>query len=217
MRRLCAVIVFILISAGAQAYAQAPCGGRTVTATVQVLTSDGGVSYDHTKSAQELTAMGGESLGGSLTRGLRDLRLSSDIKVRTRGTQSPSGGLCLEPVEIIATISMSTTVYIDSDYGEGTCQYTAVMNHEMTHVAIDRNTYNRWYQTISDALAAAAASRAFPHWARDDSQGRDDVIGYFNSTLVNTLDLMGRERDTKNGQIDSPESYAAVQAQCPNW
>ena len=98
----------------------------------------------------------GQPLG--ITVGAASARYQTGIRYSKR----QHGGYCVWLSEANVTVGFDNlTVYIDRKYAKGSCEYDAILDHEMTHVKINRGTVKAYLPRIRKAVAKAI--RAKPH------------------------------------------------------
>lgn len=110
-------------------------------------------------------------------------------------------------------------VYITSQYPAGSCPYTAILNHENQHVAINTRTLEKYRVLMTRALKSAKTipTRAHPLNVLSEKNG-GDIISARISRIVNPLlAKFKNEIQRENGKIDTMENYRRVQAQCRDW
>jgi hypothetical protein len=175
------------------------------------------VRYDLTKDTQAITAMGGETMRGAIGRGMtRDsfrARFTVDFIV-----EHVPGGVCMVPAAVKGEAGFDDmTVYLASDYPEGSCQYRAVKEHEDTHVRINMGALDAAFPRMRAALLAAAQGAAFPLFAPDRDAGKAMGTGQIDAALIREADGFRRAREAGHHMLDSPASYQRTEGECTSW
>ena len=144
--------------------------------------------------------------------------ISARYRTATRHRKHQHGGYCvwLSSAEISVGFE-ALTVYLDRVYEEGSCEYAAILAHEMTHVRLNRETVEKYLpqlrREISNALRAKPSIRVLGV----KRQARDAYLLYLKRRIARTLRAMEAQRQRKNDRIDTPESYQAIRDKCGNW
>jgi hypothetical protein len=140
-----------------------------------------------------------------------------DIHVDTTYTfiavPAKNGQLCLWPKHIQVRIETSSVVSVTKDVGRNSCEWHAVLEHEMRHVEADRMTAWRSGFLIRDRMREAAT--AFGPFDRADlPQAKSKLIGSLEATLKGAADQMYVARDRAQDAVDTEEEYARVASRC---
>lgn len=144
--------------------------------------------------------------------------ISARYRTAIRYRKQQHGGYCvwLSSAEVSVGFE-ALTVYLDRAYEEGSCEYAAILAHEMTHVRLNRETVEKYLpqlrRVISNALRAKPSIRVLGV----KRQARDAYLLYLKRRLARTLRVMEAQRRRKNDRIDTPESYRAIRDKCENW
>lgn len=150
----------------------------------------------------DATTSGGRWVVNGLTKSVRQ------VSYQIAGV---SGNGCYAPtrVEIVLGVGDPVEVLIADRYAPGTCQYQAVLEHEMQHVDILRRGRQIYGERYRAMVMGAALQGPFPDERSAQSRiaGMIDVVG----------DEMTRALYQANASIDTAESYLANQARCPSW
>ncbi len=157
-----------------------------------------------------------------LTRG-RPLGLTvGPISARTRTAirykKHQHGGYCVWLSRAEVSVGFETlTVYLDRAYQEGSCEYAAILAHEMTHVRLDREAVEKYLPQLRRAISKAVRAKPSIRVLGVKRQARDAYLLYLRRRLEPTLRAMEAERQRENARIDTPESYRAIGDKCVNW
>lgn len=146
---------------------------------------------------------------------LTDFRYS--IKTSARLVPLSGGGYCAHPVSYDLTIGFSDfLVHIDRQYRRGSCEFAAIRDHEIAHVALYRSYLSRYLPLIKrQALAAAAAVR--PVAVDDPDSGAKYLQNQMQRRIGPLIKKLNAESDASNARIDTAKSYRSVQMLCDNW
>lgn len=145
---------------------------------------------------------GGRWVVNGLTRSTRQ------VSYRVQGLM---GGGCFAPVriEIMLGVADPVEVLISDKYAPGTCQYQAILEHEMQHVDILRRGRQIYAERYRSMLGTGAVQGPYP----DEASAQSRIAGLVD--VVN--DEMTRALAQANASIDTAQSYLANQARCPSW
>ncbi|HIJ64197.1 MAG TPA: hypothetical protein HPQ04_16015 [Rhodospirillaceae bacterium] len=125
------------------------------------------------------------------------------------------GGTCVWVEEVSARLGGNETdVYVASNYHVGSCEYNVVLEHENTHVAINREVLKAFAPRIGAGLREAL--RGFPVVVAEAGEaGR--VPGLLSASVNQVYQSMIGELRRRNQALDSPENYRRTQMRCHNW
>ena len=179
--------------------------------TVELLTN---------RSEQEIGRLAGTGAAtvGDHQRHLGLTTAQFGLSLRAEYASRTAGGVtCIYPTRITVEIGYtSVTIYVARQYRRGSCQYDAIMEHENEHVRINRDTLAEHLALIeADLLDAARAG--FPLQSASVERATDYGMDLLTTELRQGVDRMIADREAQHAQLDSPESYARTQAECPTW
>lgn len=219
MPALCAVVMFVVIMnhATAEAASCAPPDGISYTLALDVV--EGSVSYDFTRSREELQGMGtGISSGRNrFISGLTSAKISYNLGGNFMTIREPSGAVCIWPNGVKARIGYdATTIYVDNRYIRGSCENSAVLEHEYEHLRINRETLARYAPVIRVNLQAVI-NRIFPIMAGSEKEAQAQAFKVLSDALTSNITAMEQERDRLHAVLDSPAGYERVRKQCGLW
>jgi hypothetical protein len=144
-----------------------------------------------------------------------DLGTSYDTKFYYRKAQS--GGHCVALAEAKFSVGYDDiTVYISSEYAEGTCEYNSILAHEQEHVRIDREILKAYEGKFKDALRRLLRGKK-AIFAHHKGEARSAYVLELRRQLDGVVTEMAVARNLKNGAIDTQDSYRRLSAQCDNW
>ncbi|KAF0138525.1 MAG: hypothetical protein FD153_1261 [Rhodospirillaceae bacterium] len=189
---------------------------------VDLYIDEGPIRFDHDVTQAQIEALYREE--GSLTHGvlghpvgLTRMGVKFDIRTELRPLRLPTGLYCLWLVRVDALLRYADTViYIDRRFEPGSCQYETVLDHEYTHIAINREMLRLHAPRIRMALAEAVR-RINPVVVEDLFRDRDQPIALLQAAVEAELNAFNQARDQANSTIDTPDNYRRTQALCSNW
>ncbi|RAU22650.1 hypothetical protein CU669_08210 [Paramagnetospirillum kuznetsovii] len=108
-------------------------------------------------------------------------------------------------------------VHIASEYPPGGCNYAKIRQHEDEHVAIARETFQRWAPRLQAALGEAASRERPMLGTTDPNQMKRDINERLLRALQPTVDGYKAELKSRNAAIDTTANYRLVMSRCPGW
>lgn len=217
---LVTLLLALLLPGDAQAQ---PCPRLKQAPKVTVKAAPGELQLDRTLDDQGLKSLvqklehnmhltRGQPLG--LTIGPLGARYRTGIRTAKR----QHGGYCVWLTRAEVTVGYETLqVFVDQKYEKGSCEYDAIMEHEMQHVAINRETLKAYMPRFRDTVVKAARYKPSMHILGVPRQAKDAYLLYLKRRLDPILRALEAERRRKNANIDTPESYQDIQSRCENW
>lgn len=175
---------------------------------------------DDTKTYAQLKAM---NVNDALTHdlkfaeavGINAATISVDSEIRTKSSGPEGGPICVWPSVISIKLSTAPSIYVDASHG--TCRRNVAMEHEMEHVAIDRNLIDRYvpiFRSRITAMADAIGGTSAPSYDVLPMV-RERIEEKINAMLSVTYDSMATERTLAHREHDSPDEYRRVSNACP--
>jgi len=139
-----------------------------------------------------------------------------NLQMRSTTVQLSKDRYCLWPTEVTGQLgNRSMDVYVAANYVTGTCEYKVVLDHENTHVSINRSVIKAYGPRIEAQLRLAVKSTLFPMVVNTaDSQ---QALKTLSAAVQGLLSQMENELRQRNGAIDTPEAYRRTAALCHNW
>ena len=213
--------VWALAGGGGPAHG-ADCAPPESPPTLLVTVDDAEPRLDHTLGRDELgdLARGSrDALHATQVRplGLTSARLKIAIRTTNRALERPDGITCVWPDSATVEIGFDElTVYVARDYRPGSCAYAQTLDHEMTHVAINRRAVQAVVPRLERALAGAIRDAPVLQ-VRDADEARSAYTNLIDRRLSPILDDMEAQRRRDNAAIDTPDSYRAMSRRCDDW
>jgi hypothetical protein len=146
--------------------------------------------------------------------GLTDASISVDSEIRTTASGSANGPSCIWPSVISVKLSTAPTIYIDASHGN--CRKNVALEHEMGHVAIDRQVIERYIPIIRShvsILAEAIGSVSVPS-SDGLATARERIEDKVNALLSVIDDSLIADRAEAAHAHDTPEEYRRVSVAC---
>jgi len=207
------VLVSNLLPAAAQT-----CAGEPTD--IRIVEKIDPPSTDFTKSEGELERMrlaGGIASDFPFTRvaGLTVASIAVDSEIRIANTRSSTGQVCAWPSVVTITLSTHPTVYVSSQHGA--CHVRAATEHEMQHVAIDREMVERYVGIFRRRIGRMvdAIGIVGPAPEANLSSVRHRIEEKINAVIAITSDELTEERVARQHGLDSPTEYHRLAEACP--
>jgi hypothetical protein len=110
----------------------------------------------------------------------------------------------------------SMLVNVASDYRPGSCEYTAIIDHENKHVAIYRRNMDIYSRQIKAELERAVAR--FGVVTASSQQGvLDQYVKEAGRIITPLMNELHDQAERDHARLDSPESYRYSQGLCKGW
>lgn len=189
---------------------------------IQILPKTAPIRYDFSKTTQQLTAQGSNTVNpyaasvDSSTGGLRadQPEMKSNIRMGTRTYPDLKVG-CLWYDSVIVNINMNPVIYIAQEYQQDPCK-AAIMEHELKHVAVDREVMGRYAQEVGKAVQDAVnqAGAMGPFNVNEMNAYQDSYISHVQSAINSQELLLTKQMRQRQGQVDTREEYDRVSKIC---
>ena len=182
----------------------------------------GPLVFDTSHSRQQLRQLKGARGDSSISNGwiptgwtLTELKLA--MNVRVDATPDGQGRFCSSLFSVKAKLGYDKlTVFVAREYGRGSCQYLSVIKHEQQHVAIFRDTLDRFMPRF-EARLRRAAERHTPVRTRTPKQGAARLKRSLDRQLQPLFREINKTLDRANSRIDTKANYEREQTNCPTW
>lgn len=182
---------------------------------------------DNTKSIKDLNLykpmLNAAPLGrgaGTHIEGLTNGRIGMDANYEFSSETWPAlSQSCLYISKVTVTITLDPKIYVAREYAPGTCQYKAVLEHEMKHFRVDRDVVNKYSNVILQELNNTLKRVGYKQgpFPAAQSPSYQQSMGRLIATTVTELsDIMNQERQKKQAGVDTVEEYRRVDALCPD-
>lgn len=195
--------------------------GRSVAVGLE--RRDGEVVLDNRRSREDLRAMQTQSgkagaFGAGWTPvGLTLTELKYGMRVKVEAFPASGGGYCARLTEVAADIGFDRmNVFIADRFRPGTCAYTSISEHEMTHVAVFRQTLDVYHPRMQRRLERAANNLGAVRAASAEAAA-SALQKALRAAVDPLFSEMNRTMDRNNAQLDTPQRYRAEQSRCPEW
>ena len=215
------ILAAIVLAASIRPSLAADCLAPDRQPRIEIVIDDGSVDYDFTRTRAQMSDTPRE-LGvtapnhGRDAQGLTFQKLSLSVAVQVRYRDIGGGNRCIYPDRIVVTVTSQQRVFVDTRYPEGSCERQAVLEHEETHVRINRAAARSRESDLRRAVETFLA--AHPYYRARSSRALEDVyLAPLQERLKPILNAMRDGANAHHARLDSPASYAATRARCRHW
>lgn len=152
---------------------------------------------------------------GGLMKGGIETRQKMNFGILTNQT---TGQVCFWHDSIDVLIHIKPTIYVASEFPEGSCMHNAILEHEQKHVTVDREIVNKYAQLIGKALEAEISRyRIYGPVSLSQQPALESQLKTRIQSLIGAYTAqMSEERRNRQQQIDNLEEYERVNHVCPN-
>jgi hypothetical protein len=219
-RRGALVAAALLLPPAWAAAAQDACGGLDpptpeVTVAVEDPVEPRIVAASEAEIRRRAGAAGKSTQGDAITRGLTVSETGTKTGYTLARATLPDGTGCVALKSIQArAMDREVTVLIDRSYRPGSCEHRAILDHEQEHVRINAEALRQTGKLLEQRLETVADRWGGCWLAPDQAPRVEEAIG----RAVSEATAAARdEAEARHRRLDTPESYAEVQARCENW
>lgn len=126
---------------------------------------------------------------------------------------------CVAIKSVEAAIISAPLIHVARNYAQGSCEYSAVLEHEFKHVKIlndFRAEYAPKYQAeLERLLKIAAPTGLIPRASAKAAQARKQAV--MERGIKAYADKITAIMQRRQLAIDTPEEYRATHSKCRNW
>ena len=175
-------------------------------------------TYFRDSTSTELEQMKGESAGHGRIGGLTRNETRSALNITTAEMpQVFDDDYCLWPTDVKVRIELHPTVWVASQYAQGSCRYNVAYVHEMLHVKIARDTLSEFMPGIEALLRAKVATLGMvgpiPESAIESAKNRQ--MAEIQSALDAAIKRVDMVLEGRQAVIDTPQAYLQASNACP--
>lgn len=174
-----------------------------------------------TKDIHALTNM--KSEGGAIRQGMHvnglgggkiGLEGQASFTVMQRGEQA-----CIWLKGINAKFFAYPTIHVANNFPKESCEYNAVLEHEKKHILVLQEFHREFAPKFKTALRRIASgieaqgpisASTIERVQKDMNERINRQIQSFNDSIIPVL-------EQRQNDVDNPQEYASVEAQCRNW
>lgn len=200
------------------AAAQLACPREPVAITLEL--EEIQPTIDRSFARAELTELSGATRDNTHTLGMYGatwtIRSQSQLQyLKEQGNRRPRGCVWLSSVKLTVSID-PRTIRIASELRPESCRYRSVLEHERKHQTVDDDVLARrlpWLRGhLAGALKAVRTDKPRPVGELDALGAR--MVENATKAVTAAWQLLVDERDRLQSEVDTPQEYARVRAQC---
>ena len=111
------------------------------------------------------------------------------------------------------------TVYVSSQYPDGSCEYQATLDHENQHVQIHHQIYEKYQKTLKNVLSLSEGIPLANHpiMVRSLEDGKAQISQLISAVTNPVFDQFQQELSQEQAQLDTTENYRELRNRCSNW
>lgn len=209
----CDVVTGAAQRAGVVPTFEAHCAKALPPTRVEVVALPADHDTDFTRSYAELTRMGVEAEANERVIGLTRARIGHAAAITVVGIEEPgTRRVCVRP-EIRVELSLTPmTVFVGREFRGDACRRSAIIEHELKHVAVYRETLEAMVREAQDEIGRAYGNTVMLFASRDEAQREIEaaLTGYLGPLLERST----REVRRRQAEVDTPDEYARVAGAC---
>ena len=127
-----------------------------------------------------------------------------------------NGQVCLAPAAVKIVVDYAPRILLASEVPAGSCQYKAILDHEMRHVGIDVITLNEYLPRIQLAVAAVVAKiqPIGPMPQSSIERAKNIIVDAVRASLVKEIDEFEIVRLNRQQMLDTRQEYMRISKLC---
>lgn len=198
------------------------CSDISVNPTINFSYSFGNLSYDNTKSVQEISEIA-KSFNlvenNAFARGLATANVKFDISIKTATHPIGIKQFCVVPANVEVFLGLEDpTIYMANTLQEGSCEYNIVLRHEKTHQQINK-TAIEYYLPIFKASVTNIVKKisAIPIGNTNQiEQTTRNLTEEYSSKIMPLVNFIKKEISQEQIKLDNQVNYALEGQLCQN-
>lgn len=216
-------LFFILTSLfffSSSAFCNDECSDIQINPQIKVLSSYGKLTFDNSKSREELTNITKQHVfveNGLFANGLSTAELSFDISLKTYTQNINDSIICILPKEITIFLGFENPIiYLSNQLKENSCEYKIVLNHEKTHQQINKKTLE-YYLPLFKSTSTTIIKNIKPLKISDIeniNEATSNYVKIYNQKLLPLVDFIKKEISDQQQKLDTPDNYKYENSLC---
>lgn len=210
------------IAAVAAAGIASPAAAQTCEAaklTVAIVHGMPEPTLDNTLSQPELQALAPPARHGGRTQGLYRARIELGYTAQTRITdlrREPASPVCVSLASVEVRVMLrERRIYVAREWKPGTCAYTAILDHERKHQAVDEELVRRYEPRIRQAIESAVAKAGpLAVLAAQREEAQDRLAKAMEAAVAQVFNELSEEQKDRQADVDAGLEYARVTDSC---
>lgn len=175
-------------------------------------------AFNRDLSSAALLQIRGSSAGEGHVGGLTRNEVYRDVSMSILQKERMLGGTCVWPAQVTIKVELRPTVWVASEYAEGSCRYNIAYSHELTHVKIARDTLAEFMPGVEQLARASVEAIGVQGPLQDGgaAAAQEAMLAQVNGALTTALDRVNMVLEQRQAVIDTPEAYDRQSRACGN-
>ena len=211
MKKIFFILTLILIPF--RVFASDICGDYIPSPEIKFMTSYGRLTYNRSKSKQELTKIGKEYgivEQGLFASGLALVSVIYRVSANTVRKKNRAGTYCVMPVDVEVFVGyQDPEILLSRELKEGSCEYNVVLRHEQTHQQINTAALRYFLPKLKESIEAIVRNTP-PIEIRnknDSEKGTQDLINAYMRQLSPLIEFFKKELLREQKKLDNHKNY----------
>lgn len=137
-------------------------------------------------------------------------------KMKSFSTQA-----CLVPEKVEVMTALKQTIFLGNSSTRSRCQFKTLMEHEMRHVAINRDVVRKhvpqYEAAVREGLAAFGKNQGWGPYDLGASEEKKRLLNdYMEAALDRAIKATEREINSLQSRVDTPQEYMRIGRAC-DW
>jgi hypothetical protein len=201
-------------------HAEASCVSDKDKISFSVKVIPKNINYNFGISQKTLNQLSGRSFSKKTNQkvlGLTSTKQSISAKMVGLTNKMSSGLFCYNVTSVNIEIKILTLdVFVLGKYARGSCQYTAIIDHEHEHVATYKTGINQLKRALNNKLLESIKN--LPPGISNTPKKAGNATFRMIQNKINQIKIpIEREMRYRDRQIDTPLNYKLLQQKCPSW
>jgi hypothetical protein len=182
-------------------------------ARIEVVALPLSYTEDYSVSFRALSRMN-ENMGARhRTVGLTQARLAYESTLETKGLEDRRGGrICARPSIRVMFTATPMTIYVAREFADDSCRRTAILAHEMKHVAVYRQYLAEIVAMAKRDLPALYGDQLV--YAADAKASQEALRARLRDFMQEFMQARYAEVKARQAQVDTPDEYASLERAC---
>lgn len=211
MKKIFFILTLILIPF--RVLASDICGDYIPSPEIKFMTSYGRLTYNRSKSKQELTKIGKEYgivEQGLFASGLALVSVIYRVSANTVRKKNRAGTYCVMPVDVEVFVGyQDPEILLSRELKEGSCEYNVVLRHEQTHQQINTAALRYFLPKLKESIEAIVRNTP-PIEIRnknDSEKATQDLINAYMRQLSPLIEFFKKELLREQKKLDNHKNY----------
>ncbi|MDQ6620966.1 MAG: hypothetical protein M3Z31_14950 [Pseudomonadota bacterium] len=147
------------------------------------------------------------------TVGLMQARIAYESTLESKGLEDrPGGRVCSRPSVRLVFSATPMTVFVAREFADDRCRRTMILEHEMRHVAVYRESLNELVERARRELTAAYGDQVL--YANDARESQETMRQRLQAFMRKFMQARYAEIKARHAEIDTSEEYTRLGQAC---